>query len=215
MNQTYNIYQDEEVNRQNAEKYVEEKFRKPLYAYKFPPRADVCFEGKCWLIPCQSLCRLDGSTFNLWADLHLPESGKHQDQVKVLIEKTASSLDDTALKMLFVSVQQNNVELCIRYAIDQYVMFFYCWWDLMLAFPAWLERSDSGVPFVLIAIEMTVRFNIVPESCDLGHNVLVWALICGWILNLLNWVLTLYKIDTSKSQNSICKCAPSLKIIIN
>ena len=156
MNQTYNIYQDEEVNRQNAEKYVEEKFRKPLYAYKFPPRADVCFEGKCWLIPCQSLCRLDGSTFNLWADLHLPESGKHQDQVKVLIEKTASSLDDTALKMLFVSVQQNNVELCIRYAIDQYVMLFYCWWDLMLAFPAWLERSDSGVPFVLIAIEMTV-----------------------------------------------------------
>jgi len=43
--------------------------------------------------------------------------------VKVLIEKTASSLDDTALKMLFVSVQQNNIELCIRYAIDQYVMF--------------------------------------------------------------------------------------------
>ena len=24
------------------------KFRKPLYGYKFPPRAHVCFEGKCW-----------------------------------------------------------------------------------------------------------------------------------------------------------------------
>jgi hypothetical protein len=43
--------------------------------------------------------------------------------VKVLIEKTASSLDDTALKMLFVSVQQSNIELCIQYAINEYAMF--------------------------------------------------------------------------------------------
>ena len=56
------------------------------------------------------------------ADLH-SETGNHQDQVKVLIEKTASSLDDTALKMLFVSVQQNNIDLCVRYAINKYVMF--------------------------------------------------------------------------------------------
>ena len=56
------------------------------------------------------------------ADLH-NETGNHQDQVKVLIEKTASSLDDTALKMLFVSVQQNNIGLCVQYAINVYVMF--------------------------------------------------------------------------------------------
>ena len=56
------------------------------------------------------------------ADLH-NETGYHQDQVKVLIEKTASSLDDTALKMFFVSVQQNNIDLCVRYAINAYVMF--------------------------------------------------------------------------------------------
>ena len=53
-----------------------------------------------------------------YADLHTPETSKHLDQVKVLIEKTASSLDNTALKMLFVSVQQNNIELCIKAAID-------------------------------------------------------------------------------------------------
>ena len=61
-----------------------------------------------------------------YSDLHTPETGNHQDQVKVLIEKTASSLDDTALRMLFVSVQQNNIELCIRSAIDEYIMFSYC-----------------------------------------------------------------------------------------
>ena len=42
--------------------------------------------------------------------------------MKVLIEKTASSLDDTALKILFVSVQQTNIEICIQYAIDEYVI---------------------------------------------------------------------------------------------
>ena len=47
MTQIYDMYQEEDVNRQNAEKLVEEKFKKPLYKYKFPPRADVCFEGKC------------------------------------------------------------------------------------------------------------------------------------------------------------------------
>jgi len=45
------------------------------------------------------------------------DDGKHQDQVKELIRKTADSLDNLALKMLFVSVQQNNLELCIRSAI--------------------------------------------------------------------------------------------------
>jgi hypothetical protein len=59
-----------------------------------------------------------GSTLNPSAALHSQETGKHQYQVKALIEKTASSLDDTALKMLFVSVQQNNVNLSIQYAID-------------------------------------------------------------------------------------------------
>jgi hypothetical protein len=55
MTQIYDIDQDDDVNRQNAEEQVEKKFRKPLYEYAFPPRADVCFEGKCWLIFCQSV----------------------------------------------------------------------------------------------------------------------------------------------------------------
>ena len=57
MTQIYDIDQDDDVNRQNAEEQVEKKFRKPLYGYAFPPRADVCFEGKCWLIFCQSIDR--------------------------------------------------------------------------------------------------------------------------------------------------------------
>jgi hypothetical protein len=47
------------------------------------------------------------------------DKGNHQDQVKELIEKTAESLDNLALKMLFVSVQRNNLELCIKYAVKR------------------------------------------------------------------------------------------------
>jgi len=46
------------------------------------------------------------------------DDGNHQEQVKLLIEKTADALDDLALKKLFVSVQQNNLELCIRIAVE-------------------------------------------------------------------------------------------------
>ena len=163
MTQIYNINHGDDVNRRKAEEQVEKKFKKPLYGYAFPPRADVCFEGKWWLILCQSVDWM-AQRSSLWADLHIPESGKHGDQVKVLIEKTASSLDDNALKMLFVSVQQNNIELCVLYAINLYVMFLYCWWDLILAFSAWLNRSGSIIPFVLITIKNDcVRLNVIQE----------------------------------------------------
>jgi len=44
------------------------------------------------------------------------DEGDHQEQIKELIKHTASSIDDLALKMLFVTVQQNNLEVCIQYA---------------------------------------------------------------------------------------------------
>ena len=62
--------------------------------------------------------------FNPMSDLH-KETGNHQKQVKDLIEKTALSLDDTALKILFVSVQQNNIDLCVQYAINLYVLILF------------------------------------------------------------------------------------------
>ena len=61
-------------------------------------------------------------TVKPYAGLHTSETPEHQDQVKVLIERMASSLDDTALKMLCVSVQQNSIELCIQYTINKYVI---------------------------------------------------------------------------------------------
>jgi hypothetical protein len=36
-----------------------------------------------------------------------------------LIERTADAIDDDALKLLFVTVQMNNLELCIRLAVQK------------------------------------------------------------------------------------------------
>ncbi|KAH9162500.1 era-like GTP-binding protein [Lactarius sanguifluus] len=93
ISQVYDIGLDEDENRVAAETFLTDKLRKPLFEYTFPPRADVRLE-----------------------DMH-KDDGNHQEQVKSLIKKTAESLDDLALKILFVSLQQNNLELCVEYAI--------------------------------------------------------------------------------------------------
>jgi len=47
------------------------------------------------------------------------DEGNHQEQIKELIKHTASSIDNLALKKLFVTVQQNNLEVCIQYAVER------------------------------------------------------------------------------------------------
>ena len=54
----------------------------------------------------------------LYLALHEDE-GDHQEQVGNLIKQTAKSIDDLSLKMLFVTVQQNNLEVCIEYAVNR------------------------------------------------------------------------------------------------
>jgi hypothetical protein len=50
------------------------------------------------------------------------DKGNHQEQVGELIKQTAASIDDLALKMLFVTIQQNNLEICIENAINKSVI---------------------------------------------------------------------------------------------
>ena len=47
------------------------------------------------------------------------DEGDHQEQVKELIKQTAASIDNLALRMLFVTIQQNNLEVCIEYAVNE------------------------------------------------------------------------------------------------
>ncbi|KAG6913995.1 hypothetical protein DXG01_002996, partial [Tephrocybe rancida] len=90
--QVYDTNLGYDENRKNAES-EREKLEGLLFCYRSPPKAAVYVE-----------------------DMH-DSNGNHQEQVKVLIKRTAESLDDLSLKMLFVSIQQNNLELCIEYAV--------------------------------------------------------------------------------------------------
>ena len=48
--------------------------------------------------------------------------GNHQEQVGEVIKQTGASIDDLALKMLFVTIQQINLEVCIEYAVNNSVL---------------------------------------------------------------------------------------------
>ncbi|KAF8152418.1 hypothetical protein B0H34DRAFT_800853 [Crassisporium funariophilum] len=93
--QVYIRGQDKTENTKKALVTLEKKFKEPLSRYKFPPRAYVRFMA-----------------------IH-KHNGNHQEQVGELIKQTAASIDNLALKMLFVTVQQNNLEVCIQYAVEK------------------------------------------------------------------------------------------------
>ena len=102
---------EDDENRKVAEQELKEGFQVPLFGFADPPKASVCLECMYeFLIVCETTQRL------AFLALHENE-GNHQDQVKKLIKETAGSLDDPALKILFVSVQKNNLELCMEYAV--------------------------------------------------------------------------------------------------
>ncbi|KAG1898833.1 GTP-binding protein [Suillus fuscotomentosus] len=49
----------------------------------------------------------------------LPDMNKDSADCKPLIERTAETLDNEVLEQLFVSTQQSNLELCMKYAIER------------------------------------------------------------------------------------------------
>ncbi|KAF8800989.1 hypothetical protein BYT27DRAFT_7198770, partial [Phlegmacium glaucopus] len=65
-------------SREEAVKLLEDRFRAPLFKYRYPPKADVCMEA-----------------------MH-KDDGDHQKQVKELIDKTVDSLSDLGLEMLYL-----------------------------------------------------------------------------------------------------------------
>ncbi|KAF7345921.1 GTP-binding protein [Mycena venus] len=73
-----------------AEELLETSFRKPLSEMRFPPSDYV---------------RLD-------------DMRKDTNNCNDLIATTAKALNDDTLRLLFVSVQQNNFDVCIEYAVE-------------------------------------------------------------------------------------------------
>lgn len=114
----YDMDKDNEENREIALATLKKKFENPLRGYNYPPHAYVCFECMSFLF--------HGLTLGLTPcpAIHKDE-GNHQEQVGELIRQTTASIDNLALKMLFVTVQQNNMKICIECAVNEYVVLLF------------------------------------------------------------------------------------------
>jgi hypothetical protein len=103
---------DKKANIMNALDTLEREFKQPLSGFKFHPRAYVCFEGRLFVVQQLILGLMPHPAIH-------KDEGNHQEQVGELIKQTAASIDDLALKMLFVTIQQNNLDVCIEGAVNK------------------------------------------------------------------------------------------------
>ena len=109
--QVFDRKKDKKENVMNALDTLETKFKQPLRGYKFQPCAYVHFEGESFAIQQLTLGLMPHPAIH-------KDEGNHQKQIGELIKQTAASIDNLALKMLFVTVQQNNLEVCIECAVN-------------------------------------------------------------------------------------------------
>jgi len=100
VNEAYTQLIDSELSHEGAEEKQYEKaqellnnhFKERLHRARYPPSDNVQVD-----------------------DMRVGTSNCNE-----LIAKTANALTDDTLRLLFVSVQQNNVDLCIEYAVKYY-----------------------------------------------------------------------------------------------
>jgi hypothetical protein len=110
--QVFDRTKDKKENTKNALDTLEKRFKQPLSGYKFYPCAYVRFEGRFYVIQQLILGLMPHLAIH-------KDEGDHQEQVGELIKQTIASIDNLALKMLFVTVQQNNLDICIEQAVNK------------------------------------------------------------------------------------------------
>ena len=171
--QIYDMNKEDEKNREVACATLENKFKKPLKGYKFPPCTYVQIECMCLLLYQLILGLIACPAIN-------EDDGNHQEQIGELMKQTAVSIDNLALKMLFVTVQQNNLEICLGYAVNKFVIY------MSVVASTYLLISDisfSILPhwycFFLKDRNMTAQMN--KEGHDLQGCNLVWTLLCSGV----------------------------------
>ena len=80
----------------------------PLLQATHKPKAHVCLSGRHGLLSQSILPH---------ASLSHADMQKESTECSALINETANAIDDDILRLLFVSVQQNNLDLCVEFAV--------------------------------------------------------------------------------------------------
>ena len=83
-----------------------------LNSAKHPP-------AQCVFVRSECLCHRTYFRFlNTFSEIDMHKAESNCDEI---VEKMAEAITDHTLQILFVSTQKNNVELCTKYAIREYV----------------------------------------------------------------------------------------------
>jgi hypothetical protein len=89
-----------------AKKTFQDEYLSRVLATDFPPKTYICLAGK--ILSCYRF-------FNFSQILGMD---KKANQCSELSEKTIDILDNAVLGNLFVSIQKNNLDLCIKKGIE-------------------------------------------------------------------------------------------------
>ena len=86
----------------------EKMYLQDLYKREYPPSGHVYLRGNCfvWVFTMMGIDRRI-------SDMNKPETKCHE-----LTETIAVVLDNDHLQQLFVSTQKNNMEICMKYALE-------------------------------------------------------------------------------------------------
>jgi len=88
-----------------AKKTFQEEYLPRVQDAEFPPKTFVCLAGDILY------------SYRFFKFSQILEMNKEENQCSELSEKTMDVLDNNVLVDLFVSTQQNNLDLCIKMAI--------------------------------------------------------------------------------------------------
>ena len=94
--------------RDNANRTLQEVYLSKILNTNCPPRAYVQLEGGN-----HGLCSTQKEILMVSTDMDLPETDCHE-----VTEITAKAIDNASLYELFVSTQRNNLDLCVKSALE-------------------------------------------------------------------------------------------------
>ena len=99
---------------ERAREMLKTNFIEPLEATASRPSDYVRLDGK-------PEYKYNAGTYTLIFVMMYSDMRMEDSSCEELIEKTANVLDDDTLKLLFISVQHNNIDICIEHAIQSSV----------------------------------------------------------------------------------------------
>ena len=92
--------------RKNAKIAFQSVYLPKVFDTKYPPKGYVCLEGM-----------IMNALYDLKVIIILTDMDIAENDCPELTEKTADAIDEVSIQELFVSIQMNNLDLCVKFGL--------------------------------------------------------------------------------------------------